>query len=203
MASKKCGIFCVESKWKTDEGEVAAKPVLETLRQYHQVPFKSISFATGDEFLSCLTRWTEANDTFRVLYIWSHGIPGGIWAPEGEPARTSVRLIQMADHLEHLNVQSSGCLAHFGSCSTLKMAGSELRDFRTRTGFDAVSGYRRDVGWIKPLAFDLLYLDHVISKASNGGELSAEFMEEVHGDLRERSWYGLGQALRFDIDTGL
>ena len=66
-----------------------------------------------------------------------------------------------------------------------------------------MSGYRRDIGWIKPLAFDLLYLDQLISTAPSNGELDADFMEDVHGDLRERSWYGLGHALGFHIDTGL
>lgn len=204
MASKKCGIFCIESVWKGDDGEVPATPALRTLASHHDVPFvESDPFSSGDEFFTCLKRWTEADDTFRILYVWSHGFAGGISAPEGNPARDNVRLPQMADQLEDSKWGSSECLAHFGACSTQNATRDVLRDFRARTGFHAVSGYRRDVGWIKPLAFDLLYLDHVLSEVPKDGRLTTEVMEEVHSDLRERSWYGLGTALGFHIDTGL
>ena len=203
---KKCGICCIESVWDGDEGEVAATPVLKTLARHRGVPFVSNSrkpFASGDQFFHWLKKWTELDSTFRILYVSSHGFAGGISAAEADPVRDNVRLPQMADLLEHLDVDNSGCLVHFGSCSTQRATKAVSDDFRKRTGFDAVSGYRRDIDWIKPLAFDLLYLDHVISKAPRNGKLSAEFMEDVHGDLRERSWYGLGHALRFHIDTGL
>ena len=200
VTTKKCGIFCIESVWESDQGEVAATPALKTLARHHGVRFESKSFASGDGFFDCLKKWTEAEDTFRILYVWSHGFAGGISAPEGDAVRDNVRLPQMADRLEG---SSPECLAHFGACSTQKVSRKVFRDFRDRTGFCAVSGYRRDIGWIKPLAFDLLYLDHVISKVPESGRLTTEFMEEVHGDLRERTWYGLGRALGFNIDTGL
>lgn len=200
--ARKCGIFCIQLACKSDEGEVPAAPALKTLANHYGVRFKKHSFASGDEFFTGLRKWTEAEDAFRVLYVWSHGFPGGISAAGADPVRDQVRLSQMADWLEDLNVASSGCLAHFGACSTLRATPEAFRDFRDRTGFSAVSGYRRDVGWIKPLAFDLLYLDHVISNVQKDG-LTKEFMEEAHGDLRERSWYGLGCGLGFHIDTGL
>ena len=203
---KKCGICCIESAWDSDEGEVPATPVLRTLARHRGVPFVSNSktpFASGDEFFTCLKKWTELDVEFRILYVSSHGFPGGISAAEADPVRDNVRLAQMADLLEHLDVDNSACLVHFGSCSTQRASGTDFCDFRDRSGFEAVSGYRRDIDWIKPLAFDLLYLDHVISNRPQDGKLSAEFMEGVHGDLRERSWYGLGQALGFHIDTGL
>lgn len=135
--------------------------------------------------------------------VSSHGFAGGISAPDADPVRDNVRLAQMADLLEDLEAENSGCLVHFTSCSTQRETEVVLRDFRDRSGFDAVSGYRRDIDWIKPLAFDLLYLDQLISNAPSDGNLSAQFMEDVHGELRERSWYGLGQALGFHIDTGM
>ena len=201
MASNKCGIFCIDSEWESDQGEVPATPALEALASHHGVPFESNSFADGDGFFTCLKKWAEAKDTFRILYVWSHGFAGGINAPEGDAVRDRVRLPQMADCLEDWD--SAACLAHFGACSTQRATHEVFRDFRDRTGFHAVSGYRRDIDWIKPMAFDLLYLDHVISKFPKHGRLTTEFMEEVHGDLRERSWYGLGRALGFHIDTGL
>ena len=202
VASGKCGIFCIESVWDRSSGEVAAAPALCTLAAHHGVPFASNSekpFSNSDQFLTWLKKWTEAEDTFRILYVWSHGVASGISTAQGD----TVLLPQMADLLEDSGGNSTKCLAHFGSCSTQRTNEALFRDFRDRSGFAAVSGYRRDVGWIKPLAFDLLYLDHVISKAPKSGKLSAEFLEEMHGDLRERSWYGLGLALGFHMDTGL
>lgn len=199
MATKRCGVFCIESQWDGDQGEVAATPVLKTVARHHGVRFESRSFASGDGFFDCLKEWMEAEDTFRILCVCSHGFAGGITAPEGDAVRDNVRLPQMADRLEG---SSPECLAHFGACSTQNVSPEVFRDFRDRTGFRAVSGYRRDIGWIKPLAFDMLYLDHVLAKVPKNGRLTTEFMEEVHGDLRERTWYGLGQALGFEIDTG-
>ena len=200
VTTKECGIFCIESVWEGDQGEVAATPALKTLARHHGVRFESKSFASGDSFFDCLEKWTAAEDTFRILYVWSHGFAGGISAPEGDAVRDNVRLPQMADRLED---SSPECLAHFGACSTQRVSREVFQDFRDRTGFRAVSGYRSDIGWIKPLAFDLLYLDHIISKVPKNGRLTAEFTEEVHGDLRERSWYGLGRALGFHMDTGI
>ena len=200
-----CGICCIESVWSTDDGEVAATPVLRTLAHHHRVPFETNPrpFSSGDEFFGWLERWTRLGNEVSVLYVSSHGFAGGISAADADPVRDNVRLAQMADLLEELGAGNSGCLVHFGSCSTQRETEGVLRDFRDRSGFDAVSGYRRDIDWIKPLAFDLLYLDHLLSNAPRDAYLSAQFMEDVHGELRERSWYGLGHALGFHIDTGL
>ena len=95
---------------------------------------------------------------------------------------------------------NQNCIIHFWSCSTLNASEQELDDFCQRTNFEAVSGYRHDVGWVKPLAFDLLYLNYLVQNASE--ELTAEYMEEVRNGLREYTWYGLGAALGFHIHTG-
>ena len=73
-----------------------------------------------------------------------------------------------------------------------------------RTGFDAVSGYRHDAWWVKSLAFDLLYLDHLLLYLDQNAphKPTAEHMEAIRYDLRERAWYALGDSMGFDIQTG-
>ena len=97
-------------------------------------------------------------------------------------------------------MNNDGCIVHFGSCSSHRARDRDFEDFRKRTGFVAVSGYSRDVDWIKSFAFDLLYLDQIVWDAPK--KLTADYMESVRYELRERVWYSLGDALGFDIHTG-
>ena len=198
MAKKQCGICCIETEWEDER--VSVIPALRTLSAVHQIPFKSKPISTSDDFAKWLARWTELPNDYGILYISSHGFPGGITLHDDDAFRSNVRLPQIADALEQADVSNESCIIHFGSCSTQRASARDFDDFRSRTGFDAVSGYRHDVDWIKSFAFDLLYLDHVVGNAPH--RLTAEYMESVRYDLRERAWYALGNALGFDIQTG-
>jgi len=198
------GIYCIEREW--EKPAWTASPPLKALAAHHGVPYDDMTgISTGDAFLEALSGWTKLSGSFAILYISSHGFPGGITVGD-DPVRDTVRLGQMADLLEAANVDNGGCLVHFGTCSTQKLVGTGFSDFRERTGFEAISGYRRDVDWIKSMAFDLLYLDLVLATAMRRSKrhqpLDADFMETVAGELEERSWYGLGMSLGFGIETG-
>lgn len=199
---KHCGICCIESTWNEDHGEVPAVPTLRTLAKHHGVPFKKKTVKSSDRFLKWLKEWTELDDSFGILYVSSHGFPGGISLPDANPVWSNLRLPQMADLLEEQGANNGGCIVHFGSCSTQRTTVADFDAFRSRSGFEAVSGYNRDIDWIKSLAFDMLYLNHAISNSPPSG-LSAEYMEDVHCELRERSWYGLGYSMGFHIETGV
>ena len=202
------GIYCIEREWERKAW--TAVPPLKALADHHGVEFKAeAGVATGDAFLNALTGWTEQTSDYAILYISSHGFPGGITVGD-DSVRDTVRLGQIGDLLEAADVPNSGCLLHFGTCSTQKLVSTGFRDFRERTGFEAISGYRRDVDWIKSMAFDLLYLDVLIEAATRERRdqgvkhqpLDAYFMETVAGELEERSWYGLGMSLGFAIENG-
>ena len=198
MPKKQCGICCIEIEWEDDR--ISVIPALRTLSTVHQIPFKAKAVSTSDDFARWLAKWTELPNEYGVLYISSHGFPGGITLHDDDAFRANVRLPQIADALEQTDVSNSGCIIHFGSCSTHRTSALDFEDFRSRTGFDAVSGYRHDVDWIKSFAFDLLYLDQLVRDAPR--KLTAEYMESVRYDLRERAWYALGDALGFGIHTG-
>ena len=198
MPKKQCGICCIEIEWEDDR--ISVIPALRTLSAIHQIPFKSKSISTSEDFAKWLAKWTELPTDYGILYISSHGFPGGITLYDDDAFRANVRLPQIADALEQTNVDNSGCIVHFGSCSTHRASTHDFEDFRSRTGFDAVSGYRHDVDWIKSFAFDLLYLDQLVRDAPR--ELTAEYMESLRYEIRERAWYALGDALGFDIHTG-
>ncbi|MCY4014389.1 MAG: hypothetical protein OXG82_16925 [Gammaproteobacteria bacterium] len=201
------GIYCIEREW--EQSAWTASPPLKALAAHHGVGYcAKTGISTGDAFLEALSQWTTLCESFGILYISSHGFPGGITVG-CDPVRDTVRLGQMADLLESAQVDNGGCLLHFGTCSTQKLVRQGFSDFRERTGFEAISGYRRDVDWIKSMAFDLLYLDLVIATAIRSSDrkkhqpLDADFMETVVGELEERSWYGLGMSLGFGIENGV
>ena len=198
---KQCGICCIETKWEDER--VSVIPPLRTLSALHKVPFESEQVSLSDDFARLLSKWTELSSDYGILYISSHGFPGGIALHDDDAFRAYVRLPQIADALEQAGISNEGCLIHFGSCSTLRTSARDFDDFRNRTGFDAVSGYRHDAWWVKSLAFDLLYLDHLLTYLDQNRphKPTAEHMEAVRWDLRERAWYALGDSLGFDIQT--
>lgn len=199
MAKRQCGICCIEVKW--EDARVSVIPALRTLSAVHQIPeVKGKKVSTSDEFAKWLAKWTELPNDYGILYISSHGFPGGVTLHDDEAFRANVRLPQIADALEETEEDNENCIIHFGSCSTHRTNPRDFEDFRSRTGFEAVSGYRHDVDWIKSFAFDLLYLDQLVRDAPR--KLTAEHMESLRYDLRERAWYALGDALGFDIHTG-
>ena len=128
---KYCGICCIESTLDEDHGEVSAVPVLRTLAKHHGVRFKWKPVKSGDRFLKQLEAWTELDNTFGILYISAHGIPGGISLPDADPVRDNLRLPQMADLLEEDGANNGGCVVHFGSCSTQRTTVEDFDDFRS------------------------------------------------------------------------
>lgn len=197
MKKAHCGICCIETAW--DNGKVTAIPALRTLAALKEVGYVSKSISTADQFAKTLDAWMELDTGFDILYVSSHGLPGGIALNENIPFKRNIRLPQIADIFEDWDCENDRCIVHFGSCSTLSASSQEINDFFKRTEFAAVSGYRRDVDWTKSFAFDLLYLDYTIANAPQ--RLSPDYMDSVRFDLREHSWYGLGSSLGFDIQT--
>ena len=193
-----CGICCIEIK--EDRPELSAIPALKTFSAIHKVLFKSKSVSRLDDFGKWLANWTELPPDFGILYISSHGSSGSIALREDAAIKAKAYLPQIADALDDAKYSNKNCIIHFSSCSTLRASAPELDGFRRRTEFEAVSGYRHDVGWVKALAFDLLYLEYLVQNAPR--RLTAAYMEEVGNGLREYTWYGLGAALGFHIHTG-
>lgn len=132
------GIYCIEGAWP-ERYEMSARPLLEMLADYHEIPTVHRMATSEEQFTARLREWASAEMTFAVLYLWYHGSPGGV-APDGYD---SVNLEAIADVL---GKRCANCLIHFGSCKTLKLKPKRVDSFLERTGAVAVSGYTKNVG---------------------------------------------------------
>ena len=102
------GIYCVEGAWP-ERYETSARPLLELLGDYHEIPTVHRIATNEEQFKSRLQQWAKADMAFAVLYLWYHGSPGGV-SPSGYD---DVRIKDIANELEGC---CANCLIHFGSC---------------------------------------------------------------------------------------
>lgn len=191
------GIYCVESEWDKKEYEISAAPALKTLADRHGAEFEYKQSSQTRDFLDYLKCWSGQGGEFSILYIGSHGAPGKI----SLSSKNDVNLEQIASHFEEEGLyDNTNCIIHFWSCSTLRASEEEIDMFLHRTKFEAISGYRIDVEWIEPLAFDLLYLQYLMSNVPEDG-LTSEYIERARFAMQEYTWYGLGSSMGFTIQT--
>ena len=175
------GIYCIEGVWP-ERYETSARPLLELLGDYHEIPTVHRMATNVDQFKYRLQQWAEAEMVFAILYLWYHGSPGGV-SPAGDD---NFELQEIEDALEGC---CSKCLIHFGSCKTLQLDPKRVGRFLKRTGAVAVSGYTKEVGWIEPIALELLYLDYLqqtIASKRNQRYIDDSVMREVSSEMSKR-----------------
>lgn len=120
------------------------------------VAFRQRFFGGRDDFVR-LVRECESLEEPVVIYVSSHGEPGGIACPGGllDGATIGAALARVP------NVK----LLHLGACSALE--GDLPRKIRAAAGPDArfpVSGFRRAVDWGSSALVDFTYLDLVLAR---------------------------------------
>lgn len=196
MAKETCsGIYCVEDVWP-ERQKMSARPLLDMLEDYHEIPTVHRIATNGKQLKERLGQWAKADMTFAILYLWYHGSPGSI-SPSGND---SVELEHIEEELEGC---CDRCLIHFGSCEILKLDRERIDSFLERTGAVAVSGYRKNVGWIEPIALELLYLDCLQQKISEMGNqryIDENIMRKVSQRMEEDDVRGLAEKLEFVIE---
>lgn len=171
MRKSRHGIYCLEvGEWfgsltKKDSVE----PVLQLL---HDSPL-SVSYihrdiATDGEFRYYLAKWTQSRySSYPILYLAFHGSPGCIhvFKENGRPAE-----LETENLLTLLRGKCNRRVIHFGGCSVLNMHGNILNRYLRESGAAAVSGYTKDVDWVKSSVFEMLYLgelqEHQLTKVS-------------------------------------
>ena len=89
-----------------------------------------------------------------ILYLAFHGKSRAIWL--GERRENSLNLSELA---ELLDGSCRGRVIHFGTCGTLDIHGREINTFLRQTGALAVSGFKKDVDWLRSAAFEILVID--------------------------------------------
>ena len=187
------GIYCIEGVWPSRR-ETSARPVIELLGDYHEIPTVRRVAISVDQFKSRLREWSESDWCFSILYLWYHGSAGSISPSGGDD---EVTLEDMGSILEG---RCGNCLIHFGSCATLNLDPQEVARFFERTGAVAISGYVKNVGWIEPIALELLYLDclqHMISSSGNQRYIDEKIMRLVSDRLEEGPFPELVKSSHF------
>lgn len=147
------GIFCLETDWSEVRRTPSLQPMLELLRRCPlQIPFVHRNVVTIDTLDYYLAKWTQrGHDQYPILYLAFHGVEGEVQF--GDLRRRSARVT--LDRLgEVLKGKCEGRVIHFGSCATLGVSQRRLRRFIEETGALAVSGYERDIDWVRSALLD-------------------------------------------------
>lgn len=88
---------------------------------------------------------------YSIIYLAFHGEPNSIHlGKHGKKAN-------LEEIANIINGRANGKIVHFGCCSTLDVSQWELRRFLKNTNALAVSGYKKDIDFIRSTALDLLY----------------------------------------------
>ncbi|MBL9150490.1 MAG: hypothetical protein JNM94_17525 [Phycisphaerae bacterium] len=152
--TKARGIFCLETDWT---GVAKAPSVFSLLGLLRSSPLRIPSIhrhvATQDSFHHYLEKWVQVqHGDYPILYLALHGVEGEVQFGDLRRSDNHVTL----DELEKaLKGRCRGRVLHFSSCRTLVVTEKRVQQFLKATGAVAVSGYRRDIDWIRSAVFDL------------------------------------------------
>ena len=147
------GIFCLETDWSEVRTSPSVEPMLELLKcSPLAIPFVHRNVVTVDALDYYLKKWTQRrHDDLPILYLAFHGIEGEVQF--GDLRRRAARVT--LDQLEEaLRGKCHGRVIHFGCCQTLRVSQWRLRRFIEETGALAVSGYEKDIDWVRSAALD-------------------------------------------------
>lgn len=151
------GIFCLETDW---EGVARAPSIFSVLGILRSSPLRIPSIhrhvATQDSFHHYLEKWVQVqHGRYPILYLALHGVEGEVQFGDLRRRDNHVTF----DELEEvLKGRCRGRVLHFSSCKTLVVSEPRVQRFLKATGAVAVSGYRRDIDWIRSAIFDLALL---------------------------------------------
>ena len=214
VASKRRGVFCVETPWYESEDHTSMRPVLELLRDgYLRVPFIHRMAITKDEFTAHMMEWLAlAAREYPILYLGYHGEKGAIdLGGKGYVDETELGLHDVGARL----ADGGGCknrIVHFASCATLDLDDVDIEVFLEETGASAVSGYAEPVDWVTAATFDMLFLKEmqsgggtaltpVVMGSIRDGNASRWGLLERNSRFGESPFYHLAMHLGFRIEV--
>ena len=148
------GIFCLETDWSSEmRRSPSVEPMLALLKSSPlAIPFAHRNVVTFDALEYYLKKWAQrTHDEYPILYLAFHGVRGEVQF--GDLRRRSARA--SLDMLEEaLRGKCAGSVIHFGCCQTLRVSQRRLNRFIKETGALAVSGYEKDIDWVRSAALD-------------------------------------------------
>ncbi|MFO0827549.1 MAG: DUF6642 family protein [Phycisphaerales bacterium] len=186
------GIFCLETDWT---GVAKAPSVFSLLGLLRSSPLRIPSIhrhvATEDSFRHYIEKWTQRqHGDYPILYLALHGVEGEVQFGDLRRAGNHVTLGEIE---EVLRGKCRGRVLHFSSCRTLITHERRVQRFLKATGAIAVSGYGRDIDWIRSAILDLALL-----AAMQQNAFTASGLRAVRDRILRR--YGAeARALRFKM----
>ena len=195
-------IYCVETVWFSGTGKASARPLLELLESLYGTKYVIRDAVTKDELNYHLHQWVskpskgdyEFGD-YTILYLGYHGDAGEIWLNEDRKLRVSLSTI--ADELAQGDFDLKDSVVHFATCLSIDVGRRALRDFLSRTGALAVSGYREEVDFGESLAFEIIYLSQLIGIPTQ--KLTKVQLQRCMDTLRTRPYAELCEYLGFNM----
>lgn len=153
------GILCIEGDW--DESlrqHKTVRPIFQLLRDSIHVPFIYRNVATRVEFAHVVQEWAKHKyKTHNILYLGFHGHYGSL--------RMSTSEVVSVDELSNwIHGKGEGRMVHFGACSTMASR-KHMERFLIDSNCEAVSGYTKDVDWLKSTIFELYYFHLLVEKS--------------------------------------
>jgi hypothetical protein len=173
--AKPKGVFCLETDWSgVAKTATSVFPLLGILRSSPlKIPSIHRHVATHDSFLHYLDKWTQRqHHRYPILYLALHGMEGEIQFGDLRRRRNHIKLDELEDRLYG---KCRGRVLHFSSCRTLVMSETRAQRFLKSTGAIALSGYRRDIDWVRSAIFDLALLALMQQNAFTASGLSAVY----------------------------
>lgn len=194
------GIYAIEGVWIDPEVMVAGD-ALDGWTRSHGSSLTLRSAATRHEFLHHVHLWTAADASYGMLYLrFRRSEEGALWLNDSGEGGNNISLEDIAKAIESGIYSSENCILHLGHCWPRSATVADIEHFLERTGFAAISGYEKDVGWSDTLAFDLLYLERLATVAY-GGRLTPEVVLSCR-DLIEAETYGaLSNSMGFKLEV--
>ena len=148
------GIFCLETDWSTEvRRSPSVEPMLALLKSSPlAIPFVHRNVVTQDALAYYLQKWTQrTHNDYPILYLAFHGVQGEVQFGDLRRRKARVSLDELE---ETLRGKCAGRVIHFGCCQTLRVSQRRLNRFIGETGALAVSGYEKDIDWVRSAALD-------------------------------------------------
>lgn len=173
------GVFCLEGEWDGDlRSRDSVEPLLELLGRLNIAKTIRRDVATEEELEYYLGKFAlKGYAEYRVLFMAAHGVPG-----ELALGRDTVSMDRLA---EMPKGKCAGRVIYFGSCLTLKLGDTELREFAKETGTKAIVGYSKSIPWVESAAFDVLLLERLCQ--NNRTDAFFNRLIKEHGDFANTS----------------
>jgi hypothetical protein len=155
---QKKNIYCLEGVWwPNQKRHDSVGPMLEVLGQCpsNRCTFTHWRVPEVSMLEWGLRDWAKRKyDSFPILMLAFHCWEGTLFVGSGKNGQGSVDLDWIAEQLEG---RCDNRIVHISGCASMNVKRSHVNSFLRRTGALALSGYRHEIDWLVPLAFELVY----------------------------------------------